>query len=79
MLHELLKPIRGVLEEWIGKSQQLPGIREDAQRHHSKIFAAIKQRDPEKARHAMRTHLQTCESAFSLLNKALEEQTNGAH
>jgi len=79
MLHELLKPIRGVLEEWIGKSQRLPGIREDAQRHHAKIFAAIKQRDSEKARHAMRTHLQTCGSAFSLLNKETEDQDNGAH
>lgn len=69
MLFELLTPIRGVLKEWISKSQELPGIKENAHRQHAKIVAAVRRREPDKARHAMRTHLQTCEKMFSLLGR----------
>jgi DNA-binding FadR family transcriptional regulator len=69
MLYELLNPIRGVLKEWISKSQELPGIKENAHQQHAKILAAVRQREPEKARNAMRTHLQTCEKMFSLLGR----------
>jgi GntR family transcriptional repressor for pyruvate dehydrogenase complex len=69
MLLELLTPIRGVLKEWISKSQELPGIKENAFGQHGKILAAVRRHEPEKARHAMRTHLQTCEKMFSLLGR----------
>ncbi|HEX5433997.1 MAG TPA: FadR/GntR family transcriptional regulator [Candidatus Angelobacter sp.] len=69
MLYELLTPIRGVLKEWIGKSQELPGIKENAHRQHARIVSAVRRREPDKARHAMRTHLQTCEKTFSLLGR----------
>lgn len=69
MLYELLSPIRGVLTEWISKSQELPGILESAHRHHGKILSAIRGRNPEKARHAMKAHLHTCEKTFSLLGR----------
>ncbi len=69
MLYELLTPIRGVLKEWISKSQELPGIKKNAYLQHAKILAAVRRREPEKARHAMRTHLQTCEKVFSLLGR----------
>jgi GntR family transcriptional repressor for pyruvate dehydrogenase complex len=69
MLYELLNPIRGVLKEWISKSQELPGIKENAHQQHGKILAAVRRREPEKARHAMRAHLQTCEKMFSLLGR----------
>ena len=69
MLFELLTPIRGVLKEWISKSQELPGIKENAHQQHAKILAAVRRREPEKARHAMRSHLQTCEKMFSLLGR----------
>ena len=69
MLYELLTPIRGVLKEWISKSQELPGIKENAHQQHAKILAAVRRREPEKASHAMRTHLQTCEKVFSLLGR----------
>jgi GntR family transcriptional repressor for pyruvate dehydrogenase complex len=69
MLYELLSPIRGVLKEWISKSQELPGIQQNAHRQHAVILSAVRKREPEKARHAMRTHLQTCEKVFSLLGK----------
>ncbi len=74
MLYELLSPIRGVLTEWISKSQELPGILESAHRQHTKILSAIRSRNPEKARHAMKTHLRTCEKTFSLLGRLVESQ-----
>jgi DNA-binding GntR family transcriptional regulator len=49
------------------KSQELPGIKYEAHEHHTKILAALRQRNPEKARRAMRAHLQTREKAFTLL------------
>ena len=69
MLLELLTPIRGVLKEWISKSQELPGIKENAFVQHGKILTAVRRHEPEKARHAMRTHLQTCEKMFNLLGR----------
>jgi GntR family transcriptional repressor for pyruvate dehydrogenase complex len=69
MLFELLSPIRGVLKEWISKSQELPGIQQNAHRQHGKILAAVRKREPDKAKHEMRTHLQTCEKMFSLLGR----------
>jgi GntR family transcriptional regulator, transcriptional repressor for pyruvate dehydrogenase complex len=71
MLFELLTRIRGVLKEWISKSQELPGIKENALMQHARILSAIRNRDPEKARNAMLTHLQTCEKMFSLLGRIL--------
>jgi DNA-binding FadR family transcriptional regulator len=47
----------------------LPGIKENAHGQHAKILAAVRSREPEKARHAMRAHLQTCEKMFSLLGR----------
>jgi GntR family transcriptional repressor for pyruvate dehydrogenase complex len=69
LLHELLTPIRGVLQEFIAKSQELPGITLEAHEHHTRILAALRQRNPEKARRAMRAHLQTCDKAFTLLGR----------
>ena len=69
MLYELLTPIRGLLKEWISKSQELPGIKENAHRQHGKILSAVRRREPDKARHAMRSHLQTCEKTFNLLGR----------
>jgi GntR family transcriptional repressor for pyruvate dehydrogenase complex len=74
MLYQLLSPIRGVLTEWISKSQELPGIQENAHRQHVKILSAIRSRNPEKARHAMKTHLHTCEKTFSLLGRLVESK-----
>lgn len=73
LLHELLVPIRETLQEFIAKSQELPGIKQSAHDHHAKIVTAIRQRNPDKARRAMRAHLQTCEKAFTLLGKISEK------
>ena len=69
MLYELLAPIRSVLTEWISKSQELPGILSSAHRQHTRILTAVRNREPEKARQAMRTHLQTCEKVFNLIGR----------
>jgi DNA-binding FadR family transcriptional regulator len=76
VLQELLMPIRGVLQEFIAKSQELPGIKENAHENHGKIVSALRQRNPEKARRAMRAHLHTCERAFTLLEKISETATS---
>ena len=78
LLYELLTPIRNVLQDFIAKSQELPGIKQNAHEHHAKIVAALRQRNPEKARREMRAHLQTCEKAFTLLEKISEANPSPA-
>lgn len=75
LLHQLLVPIRETLQEFIAKSQELPGIKRSAHEHHTKILAALRERNPEKARRAMRAHLQTCDKAFTLLGRISEVGT----
>ena len=77
ILHELLTPMRGVLQEFITKSQELPGIKQSAHAYHARILAVLRKRDPDKARKTMRAHLQTCEKAFSLLGKISDVTVNG--
>jgi hypothetical protein len=50
LLYELLAPIRSVLQDFIAKSQEMPGINENAHKHHAKILAAIRQCNPDRAR-----------------------------
>jgi DNA-binding FadR family transcriptional regulator len=69
ILYELLNAIRPVLKEWISKSQELPGIQENALKQHARILAAIKRQDPDKSKHEMRAHLQTCGRVFHLLGR----------
>jgi GntR family transcriptional repressor for pyruvate dehydrogenase complex len=69
MLFDLMAPIRGVMRDWISRSQQMPEIQQNAHKQHIKIVAAIRKRDPEKAKHEMRTHLQTCEKIYSLMER----------
>ena len=78
LLYELLVPIRNVLQEFIAKSQALPGIKQNAHKHHARIVAALKECNPEKARREMRAHLQTCEKAFSLLERIAETAPAGS-
>ena len=69
LLRHLLIDIRGVLIEWIMKSQELPGLRANALIDHEKIFESIAAGNPAKAREAMRTHLQTFQRAYTLLGR----------
>jgi GntR family transcriptional repressor for pyruvate dehydrogenase complex len=69
VLRHLLVDIRGVLIEWIMKSQELPGLRENAIVQHEQIFESIVERNPVRAREAMRTHLETFQRAYTLLGR----------
>ncbi|MGA3236039.1 MAG: FadR/GntR family transcriptional regulator [Bryobacteraceae bacterium] len=69
VLQQLMNPIRDLVFEWIVKSQQFPGLRLNAHQQHQAILQALIQRKPEKARKAMRDHLETFMHAVSLLEK----------
>jgi DNA-binding FadR family transcriptional regulator len=57
------------LVEWIAKSQELPGVRQNAQEQHQRIYRAISERNPEAARNEMQAHLETFERAYKLLGR----------
>jgi GntR family transcriptional regulator, transcriptional repressor for pyruvate dehydrogenase complex len=67
ILTELLKHIREGLQEMIVKSLLLPAGMELAYKHHHAIVEALKQRNPGKARKAMRTHLRTFQRGYKVL------------
>lgn len=69
LLPRLLMDVRGLLAEWITKSQELPGMRENAQEQHRRIYKSIMKHDPERARKEMKAHLQTFERAYKLLGR----------
>jgi len=69
VLRHLMADIRGVLVEWIAKSQELPGMRENALEQHARIFESIREGNPQRAREAMHAHLATFQGAYTLLGK----------
>ena len=69
LLPRLLLDIRGLLVEWITKSQELPGLRENAHEQHKRILQSILDHDPEAAREEMQAHLRTFQRAYTLLGK----------
>ena len=78
LLPRLLMDVRGLLAEWITKSQELSGMRENAQEQHRRIYRSIMKHDPERARKEMRAHLQTFEKAYKLLGRFSETAQAGA-
>ena len=74
VLPRLLIDIRGLLVEWIAKSQELPGLRENAQTQHEGILQCIVNRDPDAARNEMQLHLQTFQRAYTLLGRISDSQ-----
>ena len=71
VLRHLLVDIRGVLTEWIMKSQELPGLRENAIVQHEQIYESIAAHNAPKARDAMQEHLRTFQRAYTLLGKIM--------
>ncbi len=69
ILAQLLRAIRGLLQELIRKSADLPGDKELTCSQHERILAALKERNPRKARSAMRIHLRTFQRGYDLLMK----------
>jgi GntR family transcriptional repressor for pyruvate dehydrogenase complex len=75
VLRHLLSDIRGILIEWIMKSQELPGLRENALVQHQKIFESIQEHKPDAARDAMQAHLQTFQRAYTLLGRIVNSNS----
>ncbi len=67
VLAKLLRTIRSLLQEFIAKSAQMPGDRDLALLEHQKILEALIEREPRKARSAMRNHLQSFLRGYRLL------------
>jgi GntR family transcriptional repressor for pyruvate dehydrogenase complex len=67
VLAELLKHIRDGLEELITKSLLLPAGTELAYNQHRAILEILKQRNPSRARQAMRTHLRAFQRGYKVL------------
>jgi len=78
MLRQLVGSVRGVLVEWITKSQELPGLRENAQVQHERIFESIAAHAPERARKEMRAHLETFQKVYTLLGRISESKSSEA-
>lgn len=70
LILSLIDSIVGVLREQRMRIFELPGGPERGQFHHKRILEAVEQRDPEKARAAMRAHLQQVRED----SRAAEEQ-----
>jgi GntR family transcriptional repressor for pyruvate dehydrogenase complex len=66
VLEQMLRTIRGLLEEWILRSQKDARARSLAQSGHTKILAALRDRQAKRAREAMVEHL---EASFALMRK----------
>lgn len=67
ILARMLSAIRGLLQEVIRKSAQLPSDKEMTYSQHTKILRAFKDRNARKARSAMREHLRTFRRSYNLL------------
>lgn len=78
ILMQLLHTIRNLLEEYIRRSQQVPGGRETAFSGHLKILEALQQHDPRKASTVMRDHLMSFQRGVVILSRASESGL-GAH
>lgn len=67
IMADLLRHIREGLQEMITKSLLLPAGMELAYKQHRAILEVLKQRNPEKARKAMRTHLRAFQRGYKVL------------
>ncbi|MEP7365072.1 MAG: FCD domain-containing protein [Acidobacteriota bacterium] len=69
ILMQLLRATRGLLQEWIIRSQRVEVARAVAKSGHERILGAIERRDAAAARQAMAEHLR---GSFELLKKSTE-------
>jgi len=63
----VLQAISEPLVEVSRRTNEMPGVPEAALRQHWAIYRAIREKNPEKARHAMRVHLQAAERNAHIL------------
>jgi GntR family transcriptional repressor for pyruvate dehydrogenase complex len=76
ILSELLKHIREGLQELITKSLLLPAGMELAYQHHRLILEALQERNPRRARTAMRTHLRTFQRGYKVVFQMPQQLKN---
>jgi len=69
ILARLLRAIRGLLQEVIRKSAQLPGDQVLTYEQHLRILRALKEGNSRDARKAMRKHIRTFQRGYRLLAK----------
>ncbi len=67
VLAEVLRRVRLSLRELITKSLLLPSGRDQAYRQHQEILGALQERNPNKARRAMRAHLHASQREYKTL------------
>jgi len=70
VLTELLKHIRGGLQEFIERSLVLPAGSDLAYKQHRALLEVLRQRNPSTARKAMRTHLRAFQRGYKVLFKS---------
>ncbi|MGH7867251.1 MAG: FCD domain-containing protein, partial [Candidatus Dormibacteraceae bacterium] len=77
VLAQLLRTIRGLLQEVIEKSAKIPGSLELALEQHRKILDPLRERNARRARAAMRDHLRTFERGYKIIVGASDAETVG--
>jgi GntR family transcriptional repressor for pyruvate dehydrogenase complex len=73
ILHNALQLIRNLMQQWIGETLTRPGVATEALDQHKQIFLAVAKRNPERAKAAMRHHL---DSMASYLQKPENQAAN---
>ena len=73
----VLRTISEALSERSRQMNDVPGVPEEGLKEHWKIYRAIREHNPEKARKAMRLHVQTAERNARIVRAAdtVEEET----
>jgi GntR family transcriptional regulator, transcriptional repressor for pyruvate dehydrogenase complex len=77
ILAGLLKRIRSGLHELIAKSLLLAESRDLAYKQHRLVMVALKQRDSEAARKAIRSHLLSYQRGYKVVFQMPQEKTDG--
>lgn len=77
ILNNILKGVREQTKDLIAKSLLLDEGMEQALRQHLKVLEAFRNRNPPKAREAMRNHLQSFQRGYNVLFEEQEQNPEG--
>lgn len=70
----VLKALTRPLEQQLQLAEAVPSAAEEGLRDHRRIFGAITERNPEKARAAMRSHMENAERYWRIANSGMMSQ-----
>jgi GntR family transcriptional repressor for pyruvate dehydrogenase complex len=76
ILLNALQLIQNLMQQWIASALLLKGVSDEALYQHRQIFMAMTKRNPEKARQAMRVHLEAMAERFILAKKLAQAAAN---